>query len=943
MVQTHTGNVVVQNHAWQRCIQDLQDPETIRQQIADLFEKTRPLDQDAVPTIFCELGGSPHDCVCTCSTQDGQTKTWKFIKVPMPSLSEDLMPIAIDPKAVDQAVDQAIAQSSLASQSPASPSFKFAETLQTRPIANRSVSGDREGGQASPPLWVIIAQDLTVQYQTSASLSRQNEQLVEANRIRDDLLNYLTHELKTPLTAILGLSNLLKDQAIGGLNERQTQYASLLYKSGRQLASLVNNVLTLTLLENEDFQLHHEWSHLPLLCEQAYREALDSQCLTPPLLSSSYPVIISEQLTFDLDIQPNAHYGFVDPLRLKQILGQLLTNALKFSRLKGEITLRVRRCHQWLVFDVSDTGVGIPEKLQKHIFQTFYNFDDASERPAEGSGLGLVLVHRLVAAQNGIVSFLSQEDVGSQFTVLLPVLGALARAPEGHRAQGSPSFHQDGATVTQDIVTSEGKDNAESKESEPSIPSSSSLTNRIIVIVDHDPTTIAKLVQCFDAEGYQSVVARSKREAWRCIQMLHPCCVVMNFSLLDCSATDLFAQLRARPESQAVPVIALCEAVDIAKVRQMGIELHLTCPVNGDTLKQHLHSIDSQLAQSSAPAKPITVLFIKTDPNGGTTHNSQGSHYHSGSDPSSQADEPIAPASPPKSSPTPDLSAILHPYHCRVLEIDDISQADVLSRVWNPDVMMLSNQTSKPAEVLGILSQQPDLSTLPIITLTPEHTEIANQFRTLKVFPCLNFNLFDDEQFSTSSMIPPLVEVIRVAAGVQRVPRIAILPMMNAGLVDWSALEGSSRVGNPQDVTQDIIGQAQRKRPFMTADQHMTRLDVFVKYCQMAGVHSTIQWSLAELVDFMAQQPLDGVLIYESFARESGELPSVSVVKTLRTLDHTLSTIIWLDDDRWSNQPLMNVDHGAQFRTLDAEVILGARPMHEVVAMIQMAIANRLE
>ncbi|MEB3209726.1 MAG: hybrid sensor histidine kinase/response regulator [Leptolyngbyaceae bacterium] len=981
IVQTGEGRVILQNEAWQQCIRELEHPETVRQQLAQLFEETRPIDQDTVPAVFCEFGNSQHDCICTCSTKDGQYRTWKFTKVLLPVSPSPVSSSPVSSSPVTYPVgpsigltnlegasreevsrdgasrdgasrEEAIAPSTLSASSPQQESFQLASLLQqNESYPSTSFYADPALlFQEARQLWMVIAQDMTAQHRLSDALMAQNARLVKSNRIKDELFTYLTHELKTPLTAILGLSNLLKDEAFGALNERQTQYANLLYKSGRQLASLVNKVLTLTHLEAGDFQLNPEWVHLLDLCEQAYSEALESQGILPPPHSSGYPVLISEHLTFDLDVQPDALHSFIDKLRLKQILVQLLTNAIKFSRLEGEITLHVRRCHQWLVFEISDTGIGIPTQYQPSILQTFQNFDDATARTVEGSGLGLFLVNKLVEAQKGAVSFISQEGEGSRFTVLLPFCTSPAQADE-NRATDSPSMSDQSA----------GHPNFGTLRSTPSIPKNmpdplqgTSVTfspqatqpSPVILIVENDPTTVAQLVASIDAEGeqpechhkgeqpvndepvnYEIVIARSESEVWQKIRTLHPCGILLNLTATEFLGTDLLKALKANPETQSIPVMTLSASATVEEAKRLGADSHITQPRESSSIKQYLKRWE-QAPPSNSGAKPITVLYINPD-KALTEIQAPNDAANSTSDVS-----PLVASSENRN--TAELSAILHPYHCRVLEIDDISQAGILSRVWNPDVMLLSAQTSDPDQVLNILSEHTDLKKLPIITLTLNHTEIANQLKGFKVFPCLNLSTLTESQLSSYANISPLVEVIRVAAGVHRIPRIAILS------VSLPAIDTEFQFGDELQLEEAPESDAQQSFTLSSVrnSQHAERLAALVKYFQMAGIHASIQVSTEAIASCISQGTVDGALIYQGATQGLSDHSISQVLEDIKRLDPQFPVVIWLDDVQETNTQRAVVTDGPHLGTVAAEVMIGAHPMHEVVEVLQRAIAH---
>ena len=259
------------------------------------------------------------------------------------------------------------------------------------------------------PLWAVLAADVREQQRLCRELAAKNADLLQLNRLKDEFLACISHELKSPLTAVVGLSRLLQDEKIGSLNPRQSHYTHLIYQSGQQLMALVNDLLDLTRLESGQMKLNP----IPINIERACQAACRS-------ITDKYREKLHQNLSCSLEIADGTGKLLADANRLQQMLVHLLDNAAKFTQPGGQFGIKVSRWQNWIAFTVWDTGIGIPEDCQHLLFQKFQQLESPLTRQFEGTGLGLVLARRLAQAHGGEISFRSQVGKGSQFTLLLP-------------------------------------------------------------------------------------------------------------------------------------------------------------------------------------------------------------------------------------------------------------------------------------------------------------------------------------------------------------------------------------------------------------------------------------------------------------------------------------------------------------------------------------------
>jgi PAS domain S-box-containing protein len=273
-------------------------------------------------------------------------------------------------------------------------------------IAAVTASGVRsDTGQVIGISFVI--RDITSQKQRELELER-------SNKLKSDFLAHMSHELRTPLTSILGFSSVLEKQIFGVLNPKQDQYIGQIHRSGQHLLNLINDILDLSKIEAGQMELEIGPTDLQEVCRSAIE-----------LVSETARV---RDITIDQS-QLGAFQLPADELRIRQVLINLLTNAIKFSHDGGRIGVSADRIDNLLAISVWDEGIGIPANQQNRLFQPFQQIQSAYSQAARangkrsniGTGLGLALSRRLVELHQGYITVESIEGEGSKFTVHLPM------------------------------------------------------------------------------------------------------------------------------------------------------------------------------------------------------------------------------------------------------------------------------------------------------------------------------------------------------------------------------------------------------------------------------------------------------------------------------------------------------------------------------------------
>ena len=275
-----------------------------------------------------------------------------------------------------------------------------------------------------------ISTDITRRRQAEAALVELNESLErriaertaaaeEASRAKSEFLARMSHELRTPLNAILGYSELIEEELRDRGEDSFAGDVRRIRAAGKHLLQLINDILDISKIEAGKMLVHVEEFSVSALVEEA--------------LGQVRPGIERNRNVLRLELDPAAGMMRSDALKVRQCLLNLLSNAGKFTH-DGAVTLQVKRQlvngRAWLLFSVSDTGIGISAEHVSQLFREFYQVDTSSTRRYEGTGLGLVITRRLCHMLGGEIRVISTPGQGSVFTAELPAVHIEAGAPE---------------------------------------------------------------------------------------------------------------------------------------------------------------------------------------------------------------------------------------------------------------------------------------------------------------------------------------------------------------------------------------------------------------------------------------------------------------------------------------------------------------------------------
>jgi PAS domain S-box-containing protein len=264
---------------------------------------------------------------------------------------------------------------------------------------------------------IVVLRDISALKQINEDLKTAREQADELTRLKSQFLATMSHELRTPLNAIIGFSELMLAGMVGDLSDSHYKYQERILSNSKNLLSLINDILDISKIEAGRMELQSQPFEL--------KEWLHNLVEQNAVLAQEKGIAFS----YDIDpLLPDVLIG--DAARLRQILVNLLANAVKFTP-EGSVKLKLCKHDKdhWSMI-VSDTGIGIPPHKQETIFHEFQQVDNSSTREYGGTGLGLAIVRKIVLMMGGIVRVNSNLGEGSVFTVILPMQASLKESKE---------------------------------------------------------------------------------------------------------------------------------------------------------------------------------------------------------------------------------------------------------------------------------------------------------------------------------------------------------------------------------------------------------------------------------------------------------------------------------------------------------------------------------
>ena len=416
--------------------------------------------------------------------------------------------------------------------------------------------------------------------QRTDELEKTNKELERMNQLKGRFIANISHELRTPLNSILGFSDVLMEKTFGQLNENQGRYIKNIHSAGKHLLELINNVLDIAKIEAGKHEMIYETFRV--------------NDLIGDVLNIMSTFADTKSIRTDVHIGEKVDLITGDRVKIKQVLYNLLANAIKFTTEGGKVEIRVsyaddtnRRLSSgpgakgdYLEFSVSDTGVGIGPEDKERIFDEFEQVDSTLSREWGGAGLGLALSKKLVELHGGTISVESSLGTGSTFTFTIPVASPVETTTPEEPEAISLNFPW-------------------MKEEAP-----------LILVVEDDPATAELLTLHLTQAGYKVAHAFNGEEAIQKAMSMRPFAITLDVMLPKKDGWEVLQALKSDHATSEIPVI-IHSIVDNKELAfALGASDYLMKPLDKSAL---LHKLDELNLNRGKISSPTSILVIESE------------------------------------------------------------------------------------------------------------------------------------------------------------------------------------------------------------------------------------------------------------------------------------------------------------------------------------------
>ncbi len=442
---------------------------------------------------------------------------------------------------------------------------------------------------------IVQSQQLLEQVQ------RQNEQLRELDRLKSDFLANMSHELRTPLNSIIGFSRVILKGIDGPLTEMQEQDLSTIYSSGLHLLNLINDILDQAKIAAGKMDLQFDY--------------FDMKVVIDGVRSIGIGLVKEKPIEIHVNMAPGLPKAYGDEFRTRQVLINLVSNAAKFTR-QGTITIDVYPyTHeptgmQVIRIDVTDTGIGIAEKDLPLLFEAFRQVDSSLTRTQGGTGLGLPIAKSLVEMQGGEMIVRSQVNVGSTFSVLIP-LEPTVEMPDKSIKKGTGSLPQTSPlslTISGDDTEEREHTNGTAEMPDIMPPARPPmLIKRQILLIEDNPDMVDQFRRALQREGFDIFAASIPLEAEAMASGLHPTLIVMDVNFAAGQGWQILERLQGRDDTRDIPVVVVTLSPDRDGIMAAGAFTYVARPFMPEQIVEAVQNAERE-------ARIDKILIIDDQP-----------------------------------------------------------------------------------------------------------------------------------------------------------------------------------------------------------------------------------------------------------------------------------------------------------------------------------------
>ncbi|MGR3219741.1 MAG: protoglobin domain-containing protein [Candidatus Anammoxibacter sp.] len=383
----------------------------------------------------------------------------------------------------------------------------------------------------------------------------QKTRIEQANKSKSEFLANMSHELRTPLNAIIGFSDVLRDKICGELNQEQLEFVMDIHSSGQHLLQMINDILDISKIETGKLELRYDRFIIPEFVEN--------------VISTLKGLAIKNNIDLVTNIDSDVRQITADPVKFKQILYNLISNAIKFTPKGGSITIMARSVNQedlllpdvqFVEFCVKDTGIGIAPEDEEKVFAEFMQIDSSYSKKHEGTGLGLALTKRLVDLHQGKIWFESVLHKGTAFYFTMPV---------------SSSADDKGKIKLTESVNDETDNNS----------------GNLVMVVEDDLNSSELLRIYLHNAGYRTITAFTGNEVMSTAKKFLPSAITLDLMLPGKDGWQILKELKKDQLTKHIPVIIVSVTNDREIGKELGAAGFIRKPVNKDDLVATLRKL----------------------------------------------------------------------------------------------------------------------------------------------------------------------------------------------------------------------------------------------------------------------------------------------------------------------------------------------------------------